>query len=101
MKRYFFILSLFVLGFSINDVHKEIITIDWKIPVNLDKNSFSNEELTFEGADYYPEVNSLPYFTKIYDVGISQNFTVVGGDFEYETVQFQNESPEIPNETLF
>ena len=92
MKRYFFILSLFVLGFSVNDVQREIIVLDWKFPESLDENSFSNGELTFPDAVYYPEESALPYFTKIYDLKDNQDFRIVAEDFEYEHLSLKNAS---------
>ena len=101
MKRYIFLLFVFIVGFSINDVQKEFITLNWEIYANL--NSFEQDKspLTFENA-VFPDVNSaIPVFSKTYPLANSiQDFRIVIENTVFEElvtedeILFLNELPE-------
>ncbi len=75
MRRYLFLLLAFLLGFTVDDVQKEFITLNWYFVDHPDGGKFENASL--DNA-VFPDVNSVPVFTKIYPLkSVSQSFRVV------------------------
>ncbi|MDB4583778.1 hypothetical protein N9164_11545, partial [Draconibacterium sp.] len=62
MKKYIILLFIVIVGFSVNDVHKEFITLNWgKIDLANDINP-NKFDLSFENANYLGDENSLPVY---------------------------------------
>ena len=68
MKKFTFLLFILVVGFTINDVQKEIIILNWQFIDNPDINATENNNFSFDNAVFIDEVNSLPVFSKIYSL---------------------------------
>ena len=51
-------LFIFIVGFSVNDVQKEFITIEWKLPDEAFLKGFGEGEITFENAKNVNHVNT-------------------------------------------
>jgi hypothetical protein len=101
MKKYTFLLFLFIFGFTINDVQKEFIAISWKKSDGVNKVNPDGTLITFENAAFPNAGSALPVYSKTYNlVNPSQDFRfrVENPVFEpWETssdIPFLNEIPE-------
>ncbi len=75
MKRLFILFFIFSVGFSVNDVQRELITIDWKLTAKHISGKKGRDIITFEGADYGFDNPEIPVLTKSYQLlGNEQNF---------------------------
>ncbi len=65
MKKYILLLFVVIVGFSIDDVQKEIITLEWTETVGLvDKGALVH----FENASLSESSLELPVYTRLYDL---------------------------------
>ncbi|HKI88161.1 MAG TPA: type IX secretion system sortase PorU [Draconibacterium sp.] len=101
MKKYTFLLFLFIVGFTINDVQKEFIVISWKISNNSDENNPGGTVITFDNAAFPYAGSALPVYTKTYPLSNAVQdfrFVVENPVFEpWETsadISFLNEIPD-------
>ncbi|MBT3383545.1 MAG: type IX secretion system sortase PorU [Prolixibacteraceae bacterium] len=101
MKKYIFLLFIIIVGFSVNDVQKDFITLNWEIPANLNSSDKNKIAFTFENA-VFPDVNSsIPVFLKTYPLtNPTQDFRVVIDNEVFEElvlddeISFLNELPD-------
>lgn len=101
MKRYTFLLFLFIVGFSINDVQKEFIVIPWQISDNIAENQALHPEITFANATFPYAGSTLPVYAENYSLlNASQDFRFVIENPVFESwksvndVSFTNEIPD-------
>lgn len=63
MKQFFLLFSLFAVGFSMVDVQREVVRIEWK---EYRQNNQSGDQfmLTFEGAEFPDPVQDIPHYVR-------------------------------------
>ncbi len=66
MKKFTFLLFILVVGFTINDVQKEFIILNWQFIDNPDISTTEAEIFSLDNAVFIDAVYSLPVFSKIY-----------------------------------
>jgi hypothetical protein len=65
MKKYIFLLFVVIVGFSANDVQKEIIMLEWKET----SGQIENDALVFfENSDFLESGTELPLYTRLYNL---------------------------------
>ncbi len=75
MKKYLFLLFIIVVGFAVEDVQKEFISLNWKETSITAEDIPVYAELNFENADFPVPGSLVPYYTRIFDVkDKNQNF---------------------------
>lgn len=75
MKKYTFLLFLFIVGFTINDVQKEFIAISWEISDDVNNVNTEGTLISFENAAFPTPGSLLPVYIKTYAlVNSSQDF---------------------------
>lgn len=82
MKKYIFLLFVVIVGFSANDVQKEIITLDWTETSGRIENGAL---VFFENADFLDHGTELPLYTRLYKLAgafDSYHFVVENTVFE-------------------
>ncbi|MCY1721352.1 type IX secretion system sortase PorU [Prolixibacteraceae bacterium Z1-6] len=65
MKKYLFLFFVILVGFSVDDVQKEIITLEWS---EIAGKSEVEATVFFENADLSVAQNELPVYTRLYDL---------------------------------
>ena len=101
MKRYTFLLFLFIVGFSINDVQREFIVIPWEISDKIGDSQPLKPEITFTNATFPFTGSSIPVYSKNYSLAnATQDFRFVIENPVFESwkaegdVSFADEIPE-------
>jgi len=78
MKRYLFLLFIIVIGFSVSDVQKEFVNLDWQTLDSASNKSFGEIILNFEGAHFPVSDSPFPIYTKIYNLkNNKQDFKII------------------------
>ncbi len=100
MKKYTLLLFLFIVGFSINDVQREFIAIQWEIYNIPEEAKLPGVIITFNDAVFPNAGSALPVYTKTYELsGGTQDFRFVVRNPVFEPwqapsdVDFLNEIP--------
>jgi len=65
MKKYIFLLFVAIVGFTVDDVQNEIITLEWTNQAGETENSAL---VFFENADFPASTNELPVYTRLYNL---------------------------------
>lgn len=74
MKKYILLLFIIVVGFSVNDVKKEIITLEWTETVGaVDNDAF----VFFENTDLQKAENVLPVYTRLYTLNSNKTLRLI------------------------
>ncbi len=102
MKAYIFLIVVIVAGFTKSDVHKEFITLDWKVDDGSVTNGDNSLGYTFPGAAF-PDANThIPVFVQSYPLKNSnQDFQVMVDNPVFEELEPDTEWPflnELPDE---
>ena len=84
MKKYIFLLFIIVVGFSVNDVQKEFITLNWKKIDNPELFNNYSFDVGFEGAEYADTENAFPVYSQIFDIPENQDYKFVIENIAYE-----------------
>ena len=63
MKKYIFLLFVILVGFSVDDVQKEIITLEWSESTGLAE---GDAFVSFENANLIDSPYELPVYTRLY-----------------------------------
>ncbi len=87
MKKYIYLLFVFIVGFSIKDVQKEIITLNWEETTSEMKNGV---KIFFENTDFPNLSSELPVYSRLYDL-----------DDLNKTLRFSVENPVYEDTALF
>ncbi|WP_346856519.1 type IX secretion system sortase PorU [uncultured Draconibacterium sp.] len=75
MKKYIFLLFVILVGFSVDDVQKEIITLKWSESTGLAE---GDAFVSFENANLIDSPNELPVYTRLYPLDNSgQSFRFI------------------------
>lgn len=85
MKRICIVLFIFIAGFSVNDVQKELITLNWYFPRDIVSAVSAIGGMTFENADYPVTGSHIPVFIKNYQLtepGQNFRFTIENAKYE-------------------
>ena len=64
MKRFFYILLLFIVGFTVTDVQQEVVVLNWNKTSNQVDINNGNRLLTFENASFDSNIPGIPVYTK-------------------------------------
>jgi len=85
MKKYIFLLFIIVVGFSVNDVQKEFITLNWKKIDTQEALAAFRFDLSFENAEFSNSENSLPIYKRMFDLeNMNQDYKYVIDKVIYE-----------------
>lgn len=78
MKKYLFLLFIIIVGFSVDDVQKEFVNLNWQL-MDSASNKESNEVvLNFENAQFPIPGSSIPVYYRIYNLkDKNQGFKIV------------------------
>ncbi len=82
MKKYIFLLFVIVVGFSVDDVQKEIITLEWSDKTGLAE---GDAFVSFENTNLTDSPHELPVYSRLYpipDKGKTFRFVVENPVFE-------------------
>lgn len=89
MKKLYILLLIFITGFTANDVHNEIVVLDWQ-KSNLEGNKLG---YTFDNAAYVTPGSAVPVFFKHYILKIpSQDFQFVIENPVFEETELNPDS---------
>ncbi len=65
MKRYILLLFIVIVGFSVDDVQKELITLEW---AEIDGQAENDALVFFENLDSPQSAGRLPVYTRLYNL---------------------------------
>ena len=68
MKRFLTLIFIAIVGFTVNDVQKEYVTLDWG-EVNIPHNEADSEVvLSFEGAAFLNTELPIPVYSRFFSL---------------------------------
>ena len=77
MKKLAFIISLFIFAFTVNDVQKEFILLNWEFVSENGKPKVNPGDFSFENAVFVHSEKGVPVFSKMYPLeGTTTDFRV-------------------------
>ncbi|MCF6357667.1 MAG: hypothetical protein L3J54_07660, partial [Draconibacterium sp.] len=78
MKRFLILLIIVIVGFSVNDVQKEYITLDWIGVSGAENEEFKDVVLNFEDASFLNDELPIPIYSQRFSLkNRNQNFRIV------------------------
>ncbi len=78
MKRFLILLIIVIVGFSVNDVQKEYITLDWINVSDAENEEFKDVVLNFKDASFLNDELPIPIYSQRFSLkNRNQNFRIV------------------------
>ncbi|HSO89448.1 MAG TPA: C25 family cysteine peptidase, partial [Draconibacterium sp.] len=89
MKKYLFLLFIIVAGFTVGDVQKEMIVLNWNELVKNENGISLYTDLNFENAGFPDSESNIPVYYRIYSLDNKNQdfkFTIENAVFEEVTL---------------